>query len=75
MSVDFASKDRTAFDLSGKVIVIVGGGQMPGDKIGNGRATAVLAARQYVKSRRKRSQLLTNRTVVNCTNGRTATNC
>lgn len=45
MSVDFASKDRTAFDLSGKVIVIVGGGQMPGDKIGNGRATAVLAAR------------------------------
>jgi NAD(P)-dependent dehydrogenase (short-subunit alcohol dehydrogenase family) len=45
MSVDFASKDRTAFDLSGKVVVIVGGGQMPGDKIGNGRATAVLAAR------------------------------
>lgn len=45
MSLDFASKDRTAFDLSGKVIVIVGGGQMPGDKIGNGRATAVLAAR------------------------------
>lgn len=45
MSVDFASKDRAAFDLSGKVIVIVGGGQMPGDKIGNGRATAVLAAR------------------------------
>lgn len=45
MSVDFASKDRTAFDLSGKVIVIVGGGQMPGDKISNGRATAVLAAR------------------------------
>ncbi|KAA0115931.1 SDR family NAD(P)-dependent oxidoreductase [Mycolicibacterium sp. P9-22] len=45
MSLDFARKDRTAFDLSGKVIVIVGGGQMPGDKIGNGRATAVLAAR------------------------------
>lgn len=45
MSLDFASKDRAAFDLSGKVIVIVGGGQMPGDKIGNGRATAVLAAR------------------------------
>lgn len=45
MSVDFARKDRAAFDLSGKVIVIVGGGQMPGDKIGNGRATAVLAAR------------------------------
>ena len=45
MSLDFASKDRVAFDLSGKVIVIVGGGQMPGDKIGNGRATAVLAAR------------------------------
>lgn len=44
MSVDFANSGRIAFDLSGKVVV-VGGGQMPGDKIGNGRATAVLAAR------------------------------
>ncbi|MGE2836798.1 SDR family NAD(P)-dependent oxidoreductase [Mycobacterium sp. SMC-4] len=45
MTLDFAHKERTAFDLSGKVVVIVGGGQMPGDKIGNGRATAVVAAR------------------------------
>ena len=45
MSVDFANPQRTAFDLTGKVVVIVGGGQMPGDKIGNGRATALVAAR------------------------------
>ena len=36
---------RNLFDLTGKVVVIVGGGQMPGDKIGNGRATALVAAR------------------------------
>ncbi|WP_304113417.1 SDR family NAD(P)-dependent oxidoreductase [Mycolicibacterium bacteremicum] len=45
MTTDFASKERTAFDLSGKVVVVVGGGQMPGDTVGNGRATALLAAR------------------------------
>ncbi|GAA2562183.1 SDR family NAD(P)-dependent oxidoreductase [Mycolicibacterium diernhoferi] len=45
MTTDFARKDRTAFDLSGKVVVVVGGGQMPGDTVGNGRATALLAAR------------------------------
>ncbi|MGU3502164.1 SDR family NAD(P)-dependent oxidoreductase [Mycobacterium sp. C31M] len=45
MSVDFDRRDRTPFDLTGKVIVIVGGGQMAGDTVGNGRATALLAAR------------------------------
>jgi NAD(P)-dependent dehydrogenase (short-subunit alcohol dehydrogenase family) len=32
--------------LAGKVAVVVGGGQTPGDTIGNGRATAVLFARE-----------------------------
>lgn len=32
--------------LSGKVAVVVGAGQMPGDTLGNGRATAVLFARE-----------------------------
>ncbi|MFB1293906.1 SDR family NAD(P)-dependent oxidoreductase [Mycobacterium sp. pW049] len=45
MSTDFGMKDRKALDLSGKVVVIVGGGQMPGPGLGNGRATAILAAR------------------------------
>lgn len=45
MSTDFERRDRTVFDLSGKVVVVVGGGQMPGPKIGNGRATSVVAAR------------------------------
>lgn len=45
MALDFARKERTAFDLSGKVVVVVGAGQMPGDTTGNGRATAILAAR------------------------------
>lgn len=45
MAIDFERSDRTAFDLSGKVVVIVGGGQMPGPKLGNGRASAILAAR------------------------------
>lgn len=45
MTTDFARKDRTAFDLTGKVVVVVGAGQMPGDTTGNGRATALLAAR------------------------------
>jgi NAD(P)-dependent dehydrogenase (short-subunit alcohol dehydrogenase family) len=45
MSTDFEKSGRMAFDLSGKVIVVVGGGQMPGPKLGNGRATAIVAAR------------------------------
>ena len=45
MSTDFENSGRMAFDLSGKVIVVVGGGQMPGPKLGNGRATAIVAAR------------------------------
>lgn len=45
MSTDFETAGRTAFDLSGKVVVVVGGGQMPGPKLGNGRATAIVAAR------------------------------
>lgn len=45
MSADFERADRMAFDLSGKVVVVVGGGQMPGPKLGNGRAIAILAAR------------------------------
>jgi NAD(P)-dependent dehydrogenase (short-subunit alcohol dehydrogenase family) len=32
--------------LAGKVAVVIGGGQTPGDTIGNGRATAVLFARE-----------------------------
>jgi len=32
--------------LAGKVAIVVGGGQTPGDTIGNGRATAVLFARE-----------------------------
>ena len=32
--------------LEGKVAVVVGGGQTPGDTIGNGRATAILFARE-----------------------------
>ncbi|MEZ5265123.1 MAG: SDR family NAD(P)-dependent oxidoreductase [Acidimicrobiales bacterium] len=35
----------TAQRLAGRVVVVVGGGQQPGETIGNGRATAVLAAR------------------------------
>jgi NAD(P)-dependent dehydrogenase (short-subunit alcohol dehydrogenase family) len=45
MSIDFERSQRTAFDLSGQTVVIVGGGQQPGAKIGNGRATAIVAAR------------------------------
>ncbi|ANI37345.1 SDR family oxidoreductase [Mycolicibacterium vaccae] len=45
MEPNFGMKGRTALDLSGKVVVIVGGGQMPGPGLGNGRATAILAAR------------------------------
>ncbi len=32
--------------LEGKVAIVVGGGQTPGDTIGNGRATAILFARE-----------------------------
>ena len=32
--------------LKGKVAIIVGAGQTPGDTIGNGRATAILFARE-----------------------------
>src|SRR5690606_36033626 len=38
-------KDRTAFDLSGKVVVVVGSGQSPGPGMGNGREISILAAR------------------------------
>ncbi|CAJ1497800.1 SDR family oxidoreductase [[Mycobacterium] kokjensenii] len=45
MSAQFGNIDHTPFDLSGKVVVVVGGGQMPGPQIGNGRASAIMAAR------------------------------
>lgn len=45
MSIDFDHKDRTAFDLAGKVVVVVGAGQSPGRGLGNGRAISILAAR------------------------------
>lgn len=45
MPTDFHRKDRAAFDLSGKVVVVVGGGQQPGSGMGNGRAICILAAR------------------------------
>ncbi|MFV9632907.1 SDR family NAD(P)-dependent oxidoreductase [Mycobacterium neumannii] len=45
MSFDFDRRDRTAFDLSGKVVVVVGAGQSPGPGMGNGRAISLLAAR------------------------------
>ncbi|CAJ1587554.1 SDR family oxidoreductase [[Mycobacterium] wendilense] len=45
MSIDFGQKERTAFDLSGKVVVVVGAGQSPGPGMGNGRAISMLAAR------------------------------
>ena len=32
--------------VDGKVAIIVGGGQTPGETIGNGRATAILLARE-----------------------------
>ena len=32
-------------DLTGRVAVVVGGGQMPGEGIGNGRATCIGLAR------------------------------
>jgi NAD(P)-dependent dehydrogenase (short-subunit alcohol dehydrogenase family) len=45
MSTDFDRTDRAAFDLSGKVVVVVGAGQSPGPGMGNGRAISLLAAR------------------------------
>lgn len=45
MSIDFDQKERTAFDLSNKVVVVVGAGQSPGPGLGNGRAISMLAAR------------------------------
>lgn len=45
MSIDFQHKERRAFDLSGKVVVVVGAGQQPGPGMGNGRAISILAAR------------------------------
>lgn len=45
MSTDFDRRDRRAFDLSGKVVVVVGAGQSPGPGMGNGRAISLLAAR------------------------------
>lgn len=35
--------------LAGKIAIVVGAGQTPGDTIGNGRATAILFARQGAK--------------------------
>ena len=35
--------------LEGKVVLIVGGGQIPGETIGNGRATALTFAREGAK--------------------------
>ena len=32
--------------LEGKVAIVVGGGQTPGETIGNGKATAILFARE-----------------------------
>lgn len=45
MSIDFHQKDRRPLDLSGKVVVVVGGGQQPGPGMGNGRAICIVAAR------------------------------
>jgi NAD(P)-dependent dehydrogenase (short-subunit alcohol dehydrogenase family) len=45
MSTDFDARDRRAFDLSRKVVVVVGAGQSPGPGMGNGRAISLLAAR------------------------------
>jgi NAD(P)-dependent dehydrogenase (short-subunit alcohol dehydrogenase family) len=45
MSSDFGKNGRTPFDLSGKVVAVVGAGQSPGPGMGNGRAIAILAAR------------------------------
>lgn len=41
MSIDFDQEERTALDLAGKVVVVVGAGQSPGPGMGNGRAEVV----------------------------------
>nr|WP_090343162.1 SDR family oxidoreductase [Mycolicibacterium malmesburyense]CRL74014.1 short-chain dehydrogenase/reductase SDR [Mycolicibacterium malmesburyense] len=45
MATDFDRRDRKVFDLTGKVVVVVGAGQSPGPGMGNGRAISILAAR------------------------------
>lgn len=45
MATDFDRSDRKVHDLTGKVVIIVGGGQMPGQGMGNGRAACIVAAR------------------------------
>ena len=40
--------------VAGKVAVVVGGGQAPGATIGNGRATAIVLAREGAKVRGRR---------------------
>ncbi len=35
--------------VAGKIAIVVGGGQTPGETIGNGRATAILLAREGAK--------------------------
>ena len=35
--------------VAGKVAIVVGGGQTPGETIGNGRATAIVLAREGAK--------------------------
>ena len=39
-------EDRSAGRLQGKVAVVAGGGQTPGETIGNGRATALRFAQE-----------------------------
>ena len=41
--------ERHDMRLRGKVAIVVGGGQTPGETIGNGRAAAVIFARQGAK--------------------------
>ena len=37
------------YDLKGKVAIVTGAGQTPGDTVGNGRATCILFARAGAK--------------------------
>ena len=50
-----AAAARVSGRLAGKVAIVVGAGQTPGDTIGNGRATALLFAREGARVRRGRS--------------------
>ena len=45
----YVMEDDMGNRLQGKVAIVVGAGQTPGDTIGNGRATAVLFAREGAK--------------------------